>query len=120
MKQKENKLDLIALLEYIDPSFLDYQGWIDVGFALKSEGYTASDWDEWSRRDSARYHPGECFKKWTTFEGSGITGATITQMAKDNGWMPRSNREDRELGWDDEISGNDDYVVIDKNWIVVT
>ncbi|MGP3782349.1 AAA family ATPase [Paenibacillus sp. 1A_MP2] len=62
---------------------------------------------------------GECFRKWTSFEGSGIpvTGATITQMAKDNGWVPRSaGREDRELGWDDEIAGGD-YVVVDKNWI---
>jgi RecA-family ATPase len=115
--QVENKVDLIALLEYVDPSFLDYQEWLNVGMALRQEGYTASDWEEWSRRDGARYHPGECFKKWTTFEGSGITGATITQMAKDNGWVPRSGWEDHELDWNDEIAGNDDYVIIDKNWI---
>jgi RecA-family ATPase len=113
----EHKVDLIKLLDYIDPSYLDYQEWIDVGFALKHEGYTASDWEEWSRRDVGRYHPGECFKKWTTFEGSGITGATITQMAKDNGWAPRSSNDDRELDWNDEITISDDYVVIDKNWI---
>ncbi|MGG3871399.1 AAA family ATPase [Brevibacillus laterosporus] len=114
----EHKMDLIALLNYVDPAYLSYQEWVNVGMALKYEGYTASDWDEWSKRDGGRYHPGECFKKWTTFEGSGtpVTGATITQMAKDNGWMPRStDREDRELGWDDEIAG--DYVVVDKNWI---
>ncbi|MED1786175.1 AAA family ATPase [Brevibacillus laterosporus] len=114
----EHKMDLIALLNYVDPAYLSYQEWVNVGMALKYEGYTASDWDEWSKRDMARYRPGECFKKWTTFEGSGtpVTGATITQMAKDNGWMPRStDREDRELGWDDEIAG--DYVVVDKNWI---
>ncbi|NOV01362.1 AAA family ATPase [Paenibacillus planticolens] len=117
----EHKLDLIALLAYVDPAYLSYQEWVNVGMALKYEGYTASDWDEWSRRDGARYHPGECFKKWTSFEGSGIpvTGATITQMAKENGWMPRSayDRDDHhELGWDDELSGGD-YVVVDKNWI---
>lgn len=115
----EHKLDLIALLEYIDPSFLSYQEWINVGMALKYEGYTASEWDDWSKRDGGRYHPGECFKKWTSFEGTAnpVTGATITQMAKDNGWTPRSSadREDRELGWDDEIAG--DYVVVDRNWI---
>lgn len=113
----ENKLDLIALLNYVDPSSLDYQEWLNVGMALRQEGYTASDWEDWSKGDGARYHPGECFKKWTTFEGSGITGATITQMAKDNGWLPRSVIEERELDWNDEITGNDDYVVIDKNWI---
>lgn len=112
------KLDLISLLDYIDPSSLDYQEWLNVGMALRQEGYTASDWDDWSKGDGQRYHPGECFKKWTTFEGSGITGATITQMAKENGWMPKGgNTDHHELGWDDEISGNDDYVVIDKNWI---
>ncbi|MEK4276495.1 AAA family ATPase [Paenibacillus sp. FSL R7-0026] len=115
----EHKLDLMALLDHVDPSYLDYQEWVNVGMALKYEGYTASDWDDWSKRDSGRYRPGECFRKWTSFEGSGIpvTGATITQMAKDNGWVPRSaGREDRELGWDDEIAGGD-YVVVDKNWI---
>ncbi|MCY7486392.1 AAA family ATPase [Paenibacillus alvei] len=86
--------------------------------ALKYEGYTAADWDDWSKRDGSRYHPGECFKKWTTFEGSGlpVTGATITQMAKDNGWVSRSGRDDHELDWNDEISGGE-YVVVDKNWI---
>lgn len=113
----KNKLNLLELLDYVNPSYLDYQEWLNVGMALRQEGYTASDWEEWSKRDVARYHPGECFKKWTTFEGSGITGATITQMAKENGWEPRSNSEYRELDWNDEITGNEDYVVVDKNWI---
>lgn len=113
----EHKLDLIPLLDYIDPTYLDYQEWLNVGMALKHEGYTASDWDDWSKRDSGRYKPGECFRKWTSFEGNGITGATITQMAKDNGWEPRGQRDDHELDWNDEITGNDDYVVVDKNWI---
>lgn len=113
----EPKLDLIALLEYIDPAYLSYQEWLNVGMALKKEGYTASDWDTWSSRDGGRYRPGECFKKWTSFEGNGITGATITQMAKDNGWQPSSySNESHELDWNDEIE-KDDYVVIDKNWI---
>ena len=116
----DNKMDLIPLLAYIDPAILDYQEWLNVGMALKHEGYTASDWDSWSARDVARYHPGECFKKWTSFEGSGITGATITQMAKENGWQPKSLLNDREdaheLDWNDEIS-MDDYRIIDKNWV---
>ncbi|WP_150284145.1 AAA family ATPase [Rummeliibacillus sp. TYF-LIM-RU47] len=114
----ENKFDLIALLDHIDPAFLDYQEWLNVGMALKYEGYTASDWDTWSQKDAARYRSGECFKKWTTFDGNGITGATITQMAKDNGWQPRSLNEDsHELDWNDEITRDEDYKFIDKNWI---
>lgn len=114
----QNKLDLLKLLEYVDPSMCDYQEWVNVGMALKYEGYTAADWEHWSRRDGQRYHPGECFKKWTTFDGMGnvVTGATITQMAKDNGWSPRGVKDDHELDWNDEID-NDEYVIIDKNWI---
>ena len=112
------KMDLIALLDYVDPSMCNYQEWVNVGMALKEEGYTASDWDSWSRGDS-RYKPMECFKKWTSFEGNGspITGATITQMAKDNGWRPAGRNDDYELDWDAEIGDRDDYVIIDKNWV---
>lgn len=111
------KFNLLELLDYIDPAQLTYQEWIDVGFALKEEGYTASDWDNWSKQDGARYRPGECFRKWDSFEGTGITGATITQLAKENGWKSRGNKVDHELDWDDEIEADNDYVVIDKNWV---
>lgn len=109
------KFNLLEVLNYIDPSNLDYQEWINVGFALKTENYTAADWDSWSKSDS-RYKPGECFQKWNSFQGAGkeITGATITQLAKDNGWIPAS-KEDRELNWDDEIGRN--YVIVDKTWV---
>lgn len=113
----ERKLDLIGLLEYIDPGTLDYQDWVNVGMALKQEGYTAIDWDAWSKRDSRRYHPGECEKKWNSFSGSAapVTGGTIVQMAKDNGWTPERN--DHELGWDDEIGSKDDLVIVNHNWL---
>lgn len=107
--------DLKELLKYIDPSTLDYQEWVNVGMALKHEGYTASDWDEWSMNDS-RYHAGECEKKWATFKGTGlpVTGATITQMAKDRGWQPM-RRGGHELDWNDTIS--DDFIILDKGWV---
>lgn len=110
--------DLKELLDYIDPASLNYQEWVNVGMALKYEGYTAADWDAWSMQDSARYHKNECFKKWDTFKGTGIpvTGATITQMAKDRGWQPMRSGG-RELDWNDVISGDDDLVIVDKGWI---
>ena len=67
--------DLNELLEYIDPSSLSYQEWINVGMALKHEGYSASDWDKWSSNDS-RYHPGECYKKWDTFNEGALSIVT--------------------------------------------
>ena len=115
----ENKLDLLPLLDYIDPSILDYQEWVNVGMALKAEGYSVSVWDDWSRRDAGRYHANECRKKWETFRGdtsAPVTGGTIVAMAKDNGWTPQQ-REDHELSWDDIIGQKEDMVLVDKNWI---
>ncbi|MFV8064263.1 AAA family ATPase [Streptococcus pluranimalium] len=115
----DNDFNLIPLLDYIDPSTLSYQEWVNVGMALKEEGYTAMDWDNWSQADK-RYKKGECFAKWDTFQGNGfgtVTGATITQMAKDNGWVSErtSNGESRELDWDSTIDR--DYKIVDKNWV---
>lgn len=31
------KFDLVPLLDYIDPAMLDYNGWVQVGMALKHE-----------------------------------------------------------------------------------
>lgn len=111
--------DFIEILKHIDPSRLNYQDWCNVGMALKHEGYTAYDWDCWSAKDSARYHAGECYKKWDTFKGTGIpvTGGTIVQFAKDNGWSPGyENAPGNELDWNDVII-KDDLVIVDKGWI---
>lgn len=115
------KIDLIEILDYIDPSRLEYQEWINVGMALKYEGYTASDWERWSQRDSARYHQNECIKKWNTFTGSGVTGGTIVQYAKDQGWSPPSTSREpgHELDWNDVINSKDEGVIVDRNWLEV-
>lgn len=112
----ENKADLLEILNSIHPGELDYQEWVNVGMALKHEGYTASDWDNWSRRDAARYHSGECFRKWGGFHGSSspVTAGTIVQMAMERGWMPERD-PGHELGWDDEISR--EGVVLDSGWV---
>jgi RecA-family ATPase len=113
----EKQYDLLEVLNSIDPSLLDYQEWVNVGMGLKEAGYTAADWDSWSRRDVSRYHPGECFKKWDTFRGASIpvTAGTIVQMAKDQGWQPE--KSSYELDWDSVIGAKDDLVVIDKHWV---
>ena len=84
----ERRTDIREILGYIDPAELDYQEWCSVGMALKHEGCSASDWDEWSRRDPARYHAGECYKKWNGFHGNStpVTGGTIVQLAMEHGW----------------------------------
>ena len=115
---RDRDMDLLPLLAYIHPSELNYQEWVNVGMALKEAGYSASDWDDWSRNDS-RYHPGECEKKWNTFQGSSmpVTGGTIVQMAKDRGWRPAfDDGPGYELGWD-SIIGSRDGVLVDTGWL---
>lgn len=114
----EQRADLLEILDSIQPADLDYQEWVNVGMALKHEGYTAADWDRWSQGDPARYHSGECFRKWGSFHGSSepVTAGTIVQMAMERGWMPERD-PGHELDWDDQIGEKDDLVVIDKGWI---
>ncbi|MDD6484777.1 MAG: AAA family ATPase [Clostridiales bacterium] len=108
--------NLINALEYIDPAVCDYQEWVNIGMALKHEGFSVNDWDNWSQRDAGRYHPGECEKKWRTFNGSNnpVTAGTIIAIAKERGYIENKSHE---LDWDDEIGAKDDYVFVDKNWI---
>lgn len=102
-----NNIDLKNAIKYIPPSQLDYQDWVNIGMALKHEGYPCAVWEEWSKNDK-RYHPGECAKKWETFNGSSspVTAGTIIQMAKEHGYDRLS--EIRVFDWDDEI-GVDKY-----------
>lgn len=112
-----NDYNLTEILEYIDPSTCSYQEWINVGMALKHEGYTVSDWDMWSMKDVNRYHSGECAKKWATFQGSSapVTAGTIIQMAKENGY--HYENVSAELDWDSEIGSKDELIVVDRNWL---
>ena len=112
-----NDYNLTEILEYIDPSTCSYQEWINVGMALKHEGYTVSDWDMWSMKDVNRYHSGKCAKKWATFQGSSapVTAGTIIQMAKENGY--HYENVSAELDWDSEIGSKDELVVVDRNWL---
>ena len=120
-----SEINLTELLDYIDPVQCNYQEWCSVGMALHAEGYSCSVWDMWSQRDSARYHPGECDKKWSSFGsygGTGVSGATITQMAKENGWTSHIHDDDEghELDWDDVITDDgDDLTIINKNWMEI-
>ncbi|WP_315573881.1 AAA family ATPase [Lancefieldella rimae] len=101
---KKQHRDLLDALDAIDPAGLSYQEWVDCGMALHESGFTWQDWDEWSRQDSARYHEGECERKWKSF-GNGVervTSGTIIQMARERGWYP-SQGPVRAIDWDEPI-----------------
>lgn len=88
-KEKRYK-DLVSALNWLDPSQLDYNEWLGVGFALDYEGFSPSVWDEWSQRDPERYKPFEALKKAKGFNQSQqktpITGDTIFRLALNRGW----------------------------------
>lgn len=112
-----NDLNLLNVIDHINPAELNYQEWVNVGMALKQEGFSVDVWDTWSRNDH-RYHNGECRRKWNTFRGTGtpVTGGTIVQIAKDHGWVPELE-PGHAMDWDDFVSTDKDCVVIDQNWI---
>jgi hypothetical protein len=116
----DNKTDLLEILPFIDPGMLNYQEWVNVGMALKAEGYECSIWDTWSQNDS-RYKDGECERKWRGFSGSShpVSGGTIVKLAKDAGWVPPTRINDGLMEWDDIIQydgGGTTYdPSIDKN-----
>ena len=83
---------LTEYLEALEPAGLSYNQWLSVGMALKEEGYPVSVWDDWSARDQARYHSGECARKWESFKrdaGEIVTGGTVYQICKEMGCLPR-------------------------------
>lgn len=112
--------NLIEALKHIDPASLSYQEWVNVGMALRQEGYSWIEWDVWSRSDR-RYHAGECERKWASFNGAAfpITGGTIIQLARENGWSPSGfSGENRSLDWDSVIGGKEEGLIVkDSGWI---
>ncbi len=64
----------------------DYDEWLAVGMALHSvDDSLLIEWENWSRQ-SPKYKPGCCDKKWKSFKRSGVAIGTLAHMAKQDGW----------------------------------
>lgn len=129
--------DLQSCLDAIDPGSCDYTEWVQVGMALKVEGYDWQIWDAWSSRDAPRYHPGECERKWATFSDKGrqndVGGGTVVEMARKIGWEPPEYDRGEALDWDGYVIDNGPersselpkqaethkptYQIIDPTWV---
>ena len=79
----------IKMLEVIPVAALSRDEWLNIGMALKNNGNSVSDWGHWSRPD-ARFKEGECEKLWQGFNGSGLTIATICDIAEHYGYNAKS------------------------------
>lgn len=129
--------DLQSCLDAIDPGSCDYTEWVQVGMALKTEGYDWQVWDAWSARDAPRYHPGECERKWASFSEAGrqndVAGGTIVDMARKVGWEPPEYDLGEALDWEGIVVDNGPeispelprtaeshkpaYQIIDPTWV---
>lgn len=69
-------------LQYLPSGNLNYSEWLQVGMALKNEGFPCEVWEDWSASDPERYHPGECERKWNSFSRNGINGSSIFWLCK--------------------------------------
>jgi len=105
---------ILEALKQIDVSKVSYQEWVNIGMALKAEGYDWTVWDTWSQNDS-RYKNGECERKWRSFSGSShpVSGGTIVKLAKDAGWIPPTRINDGLMEWDDIIEYDGDGMIYD-------
>ena len=120
MKNNNDTQFITELLEFLDPALLNYTEWLNVGMALKEEGFSLNVWDDWSRKDAKRYHNGECASKWQGFNGNTnpVTGGTIYEIARSYGFKPSDAGS--ALEWDSVIGGkhsSDSLVVVNRDWI---
>ena len=99
----------VELLDYISPE-CDHETWVKVGMALKAEGLPFHIFDEWSAQDMrpGQYQGSDYTEMvWNSFNREGITGATLTMLAKENGYVPKGSTYTEGDGWDAVVI--DDY-----------
>ena len=77
----------LSYLAALSPDRADnYDEWCVVGMVLNSiDDSLLYEWDKWSRQ-SPKYKPGECDKKWRSFKSSGVGIGTLAHWAKQDGW----------------------------------
>ena len=68
----------------------DYDDWLTIGMALHSIGDDSllDDWEHWSTQ-STKHKPSDCQRKWNSFKKSGITIATLGDMANKDKQPPK-------------------------------
>ena len=90
------------LLRAIDPNSVDYDEWLRIGMAIKSQ-YPDDDglaaWDGWSAYGE-KYEPTECTKRWEGFDDLGATRmATLFHYANEHGHVPEpTDKKPNKLG----------------------
>ena len=118
---RDRALNMLAKISVAD---LSRDEWLNVGMALKNNGNSVSDWEQWSRVDD-RFKEGECEKLWQGFTyGGGLTIATIHDIAKRYGYQEPSHsnhsnetRKDTVIRTRDCIADCSVNLILPKNFI---
>ena len=118
---RDRALNMLATIQVAD---LSRDEWLNVGMALKNNGNSVSDWEQWSRADE-RFKDGECEKLWQGFTyGGGLTIATIHDIAKRYGYQEPSysnhsneNRKDTVVRTRDCIADCPVNLILPENFI---
>ena len=111
---EDNKQRIIEALSYLNPADFDYDGWLRIGMAIHAEGLPMSVFDEWSKKDPARYSEKDLISTWNSFgKGSGkeVTGGTIIQLAKDRGFDMSRKMSIGAYDWNDTLLPEEDLEI---------
>ena len=123
--ERDRALNMLAVVPVAD---LSRDEWVNVGMALKNNGNSVSDWEQWSRADD-RFKEGVCEKLWQDFRyGGGLTIATIHDIAKRYGYqelsrvpsvpgVPPRTKSDEKVFTRDKISDCPVNIALPKNFI---
>ena len=116
---RDRALNMLAVIPVAD---LSREDWLNVGMALKNNGNSVSDWEQWSRNDD-RFKQGECETLWQGFSyGGGLTIATIHDLAKKYGYQEPSQHsapmnDDKKVRTRDRIKDCPVNLVLPENFI---
>ena len=93
-----NRVDIEEVESALDCiSADDRDTWVKVGMALQNVPSGLLIWDKWSQK-SDKYNGGEIQYIWESFQGQGITVATVFGLAIENGWSRPNIFQDIESG----------------------
>lgn len=112
---------VVRLLASIDPNEMEYDEWIRVGMAIKSQ-YPDSDglemWDAWSS-EGDKYQAKECITRWQAFSEVGsVRMATLFFYANERGHIPEpADKKPNKLGVVVERMNNSHAIVVVGNKI---
>ncbi len=107
----------VSMLAAINPDDLEYDDWLRLGMAVKSQlpgGEGLAIWDEWSASGN-RYKVNECSSRWRGFSDFGTArGGTLFYLAKQAGWTSDPEKGERSGNPVDELVAemNHEYAML--------